>query len=121
MGAEAIVAPLEATFVGTHIQTKPRSGRRGSGRSWKRPRSLRSARHAAGRRGDANREKCPCRKLVSREEQTMKLTDWGESARSTSWPLWPVITLTIGVAGLLLWILMMGRAIWNLLGFGILW
>jgi hypothetical protein len=48
----------------------------------------------------------------------MKLTDWGESARSTSWP---VITLTIGVAGLLLWILMMGRAIWNLLGFGILW
>jgi hypothetical protein len=51
----------------------------------------------------------------------MKLTDWGESARSTSRPLWPVITLTIGVAGLLLWILMMGRAIWNLLGFGILW
>ncbi len=34
---------------------------------------------------------------------------------------WPVITLTIGVAGLLLWILMMGRAIWNLLGLGILW
>ena len=66
-------------------------------------------------------EKSPCRKLVSGEEQTMKLTDWGESARSTSWPLWPVITLTIGVAGLLLWILMMGRAIWNLLGFGILW
>jgi hypothetical protein len=51
----------------------------------------------------------------------MKLTDLGESARSTSWALWPVVTLTIGVAGLLLWILMMGRAIWNLLGFGILW
>ncbi len=51
----------------------------------------------------------------------MKLTDWAESARSTSRPLWPVVTLTIGVAGLLLWILMMGRAIWNLLGFGILW
>ena len=51
----------------------------------------------------------------------MKLTDWGESERSTGRPLWPVVTLTIGVAGLLLWILMMGRAIWNLLGFGILW
>lgn len=51
----------------------------------------------------------------------MKLTDWGEWARSTSPPLWPVITLTIGVAALLLWILMMGRAIWNLLGLGILW
>ena len=51
----------------------------------------------------------------------MKLTDWAESARSTSLPGWPLIALTIGVAGLLLWILMMGRAIWNLLGFGILW
>jgi prepilin signal peptidase PulO-like enzyme (type II secretory pathway) len=51
----------------------------------------------------------------------MKLTDWGEWARSTIPPLWPVITLTIGVAALLLWILMMGRAIWNLLGLGILW
>jgi hypothetical protein len=51
----------------------------------------------------------------------MKRTDRVEWARSTSWPLWPVITLTIGVAGLLLWILMMGRAIWNLLGLGILW
>jgi hypothetical protein len=51
----------------------------------------------------------------------MKLTDWGESARSTSPPLWPVITLTISVAAVLLWILIMGRAIWNLLGLGILW
>ena len=51
----------------------------------------------------------------------MKLTDLGQSAGSTNRPLWPVVSLTIGVAGLLLWILMTGRAIWNLLGFGILW
>jgi hypothetical protein len=85
-----------------------------------------AGRGGAGR-GAARRLKSPYlgksrhRKLVSGEEQTMKLTDWGESARSTSWPLWPVIALTIGVAGLLLWILMMGRAIWNLLGLGIPW
>jgi hypothetical protein len=34
--------------------------------------------------------------------------------------VWPVITLTAGVAVLLAWMLLMARAMWTLLGLGIL-